>query len=161
MIEINFFSECKNDQDAKTVYRKLAKLFHPDITGNDEMMRKLQDQYESFKPNVSPSINGYTFNTIRGSTGFNQNVPFDHPLRQTIRDLENEIEIHKANYKTSKAYIDRLLFENDNLRKLQKLGLDLQVEIKEQARIICELQKITKQIPKTLSEHIKQWWSEL
>lgn len=43
----SFFSTCKTKEEAKTIYKNLVKLYHPDSpTGNKEMFEKIQEEYE-------------------------------------------------------------------------------------------------------------------
>lgn len=44
-----FFSECKTKQEAKELFRKLAKQYHPDKGGSPEIMHNLLKQYEEFE----------------------------------------------------------------------------------------------------------------
>ena len=43
----DFFKYCSDEKEIKTLYRKLARIHHPDLaTGNLEMMKQLNLQYE-------------------------------------------------------------------------------------------------------------------
>lgn len=42
------FYKCKNLNDAKILYRKLALRLHPDQGGSHELMTTLQEAYENF-----------------------------------------------------------------------------------------------------------------
>jgi len=44
-----YFGECKTKEEAKMVYRKLTKLYHPDsTTGNEEKFRAVEEEYERY-----------------------------------------------------------------------------------------------------------------
>lgn len=42
------FHNCKNSDEAKTLYRRLAKILHPDKGGYADLMALMQDAYELF-----------------------------------------------------------------------------------------------------------------
>lgn len=50
---MQYFKDCKDDKEAKKLFRKLAKEFHPDVGGSTEQMVELQRQYDSFDSNQS------------------------------------------------------------------------------------------------------------
>ena len=98
---MDFFSECKDKEEAKKVYRTLAKCFHPDKGGNNELMLQLKQQYEKFEPKYN-NFNQkrtsfyeqvfddakYQFNRINR----NSHIPFDHPIHDIVRGLNSRIE---------------------------------------------------------------------
>jgi|HubBroStandDraft_2_1064218.scaffolds.fasta_scaffold34457_3 hypothetical protein len=45
---MGWFDNCKTEDDAKLLFRKLAKLFHPDKGGDNDLMMQLQSHYDSF-----------------------------------------------------------------------------------------------------------------
>lgn len=45
-----YFASCKNKDEAKKLFRKLAKQYHPDHGGSKEKMIELQKQYDLFIP---------------------------------------------------------------------------------------------------------------
>ena len=46
---MDYFEHCKTPEDAITTYKKLVKLFHPDMpTGNKEHFQELDNQYREF-----------------------------------------------------------------------------------------------------------------
>ena len=40
-----YFKECHTIEEVKVRYRTLAKIFHPDCGGNNELMQRLNDEY--------------------------------------------------------------------------------------------------------------------
>ena len=46
---MNYFEHCKTLEEAKAIYKKLAKQFHPDMpSGNKEQFHELDNQYREF-----------------------------------------------------------------------------------------------------------------
>jgi hypothetical protein len=44
---MNWFTNCKNEQEIKTAYRVYAKANHPDLGGDTATMQEINRQYES------------------------------------------------------------------------------------------------------------------
>ena len=44
----NWFAGCKTAEEGKKLYRKLAKEFHPDVTGENETMKSINAAFTSF-----------------------------------------------------------------------------------------------------------------
>lgn len=103
---MDFFSSCKDKDEAKKVYRNLCKHFHPDKGGDPELMLELQKQYEKFEP--KNEVNNF-YNDLFNSQRFYGSPPlyefnrlrrgnFDNPLHEEIRKLKykiQELEIQK------------------------------------------------------------------
>ena len=47
---MNYFEDCSTLDEAKKVYWKLAKQFHPDKGGNEEDFKILNNQFHAFRP---------------------------------------------------------------------------------------------------------------
>lgn len=45
-MRFSYFKECKNLEDVKKTFRMLAKKFHPDLGGNAETFKKINNEYE-------------------------------------------------------------------------------------------------------------------
>jgi len=46
---MNYFSNCKTPEEAKSLYKKLAKELHPDTkNGNTEAFQGMEQQYREF-----------------------------------------------------------------------------------------------------------------
>lgn len=61
---LKFFKECKNLEDVKETYRKLAFLHHPDMGGDPEIMKAVNSEYETaFKQfkNIHRTAEGKTY----------------------------------------------------------------------------------------------------
>lgn len=90
---MNFFSECATEEEAKSVYYKLALHFHPDKGGDSDLMKMLIAQYDKWKSsrlnrsNSSPSYNSSRETSFK----FNTIIPFDHPIHLLIKKLNSDI----------------------------------------------------------------------
>lgn len=122
---MDIFCDCKNIDDAKALYRKLSKLYHPDTGGDKDLMMDLTKQYECFcggqRTQRPSSSGGYEFNTINRNKGFGYgaaasvNIPFDHPIQQELRELRN-----------TNAYLSaENIVKAAECRRLEKLGYEL------------------------------------
>ena len=43
---MRYFSDCKSMDDVKTMYRDLCKKYHPDLGGDEEIMKAINAEYE-------------------------------------------------------------------------------------------------------------------
>jgi curved DNA-binding protein CbpA len=46
---MDFFSKCKDQDEAKALFRKLSKNFHPDAGGDSDLMIELKKQYDEWE----------------------------------------------------------------------------------------------------------------
>lgn len=46
-MKIPFFAYCKDNEERKSLYRRLSKCFHPDRGGDNELMQCLNAEYEN------------------------------------------------------------------------------------------------------------------
>ncbi len=44
--QFTYFKDCKNLNDVKTTFRKLSKIHHPDLGGNVEIMKIINNEYD-------------------------------------------------------------------------------------------------------------------
>lgn len=44
--QFTYFNNCNNLQDVKTIFRQLAKKYHPDLGGNTEIFKIINNEYE-------------------------------------------------------------------------------------------------------------------
>jgi curved DNA-binding protein CbpA len=49
----NYFVNCETVEQAKKEYWRLAKQFHPDMGGDAETMKKINEEFNSFQPTVT------------------------------------------------------------------------------------------------------------
>lgn len=56
---MNYFKDCKTQDDVKRLYRELAKKLHPDTGGSQKDMVELQRQYEEMLKYGPENVNSY------------------------------------------------------------------------------------------------------
>jgi len=65
---VDFFSKCQTQEEAKKVFKKLCKYFHPDRGGDDELIIELYKQYDAWKP-IDNSGKGHANDAFRYASG--------------------------------------------------------------------------------------------
>lgn len=61
---MKYFTNCKTAEELKRVYRKLAKQLHPDLGGDTEEFKIMQNEYETMwerLKNIHTNSNGETY----------------------------------------------------------------------------------------------------
>lgn len=43
-----YFDNCKNLEELKSLYKELAKKFHPDMGGSEEIMKQINNEYDVY-----------------------------------------------------------------------------------------------------------------
>lgn len=119
---MNYFDGCYTMFEAKARFRELAKKHHPDAGGDAKTFAEISDQMDRFHPTRSEHSNSYYGNPSYGSASsakqdfdnrgaawskayagfqkgyrFNQTIPFDHPIHEEKRKLENELREAQKN----------------------------------------------------------------
>lgn len=56
---MKFFYGCTDEKEAKAIYHKLAKCFHPDKGGSNELMIELKKQYDNWDEPVTAQYNSH------------------------------------------------------------------------------------------------------
>lgn len=139
---MNFFNNCKTKEEAKKVFNKLAKHFHPDKGGDSELMIELKKQYEQWNkfgnaPLDFDEYSTFSFNKIHRNTPFSQfhtfkqDIPFDHPIHHDLRTAKHEI-----------VKLKEKLYEKE--RQIAKSDVSLEIlkkEYKELQESLFELSK--------------------
>lgn len=138
---MDFFSSCKTKEDAKKIFRQLAKMFHPDKSGDSTLMLELQRQHDAFDPNktlhadIPNNLNrgyewkrsSYTFNT----TNRHQ---YSNELDQMRNDKEYwRNKYHDMVYQCSSTSLV--------LERCKQTAKDLEEEVKVLRKEIKELKK--------------------
>lgn len=83
------FHNCKTPAEAKTIFRKLCLLLHPDKGGSNELMILLNESYERFlKPKVKEEI--YEKTQRSNSDKLFSGDPILEELIENLMDLQEE-----------------------------------------------------------------------
>lgn len=148
---MKFFHGCTSAKEAKEIYHKLAKCFHPDKGGNDELMKELTSQYETWDAPVidqNPFQRMYTPNNMdMGSNPFRRmNSTFDFEVKIQARDLE--ISILKARIQDASNEILRLNMykqkeAEDFEKRIIKLIEDLSKAMADNKRYADEIARLS------------------
>ncbi len=104
---MNFFSNCKSSEDAKEIFRKLSKCFHPDKGGNVDLMAELNKQYENWEGQSTQSYFSY------GQT------------MRVVIDPMADVNYYRMRYETSERTLQQTRI---NMQKLVSKVNDLQYE---------------------------------
>lgn len=79
----NYFAGCRNQDEVKEHYRKLALENHPDCSGSEETMKEINAQYQIAKAqSFAPDI--FNFNGIAGSSEGQVEFSVDFFRRRTV-----------------------------------------------------------------------------
>ncbi len=131
---MDFFCNCKTEQERKDLYRQLSKCFHPDKNGTDYLMCELNKQY-------SNPIQRESFHQkIMGN-----HIAFDHPIHEEIRRekkkneyLEHELKLKEQSIlhlRNFQSFTDK---QNIELRSQIK---SFEIEKEDLYKIISEVNK--------------------
>lgn len=173
---MDFFTLCKNKTEAKSVFRKLSKCFHPDKGGQNDLMVELQKQFDAWTPKPKESIQTQENPYAKFSFEVNPRVQI---LEQELAKLRKQLENPRAESEISrlKSYTDRLnnecsamainlLSKNQEIEKLTKEKaaavlekMDLEEKMQDIKEQLLELKEMIHDGPKevelTLWEKIK------
>lgn len=128
---MRFFTDCKTQEEAKAIYRKWAKVLHPDKGGDPDLMAKLKGQYDDYKSGKHVKEQFKQAFSQRTS-----DIPFDHPIHSQLRQLQidkaeltsqiNKLKLqfewHHSRIKAQDEKIDALL-DDINSATLEKQSL--------------------------------------
>jgi len=91
---MDFFSNCKTKEEAKSTFKRLCKCFHPDKGGEEALMIELKRQYDAWKP--SYEAQGYKFNfSVNGSSSVHLNSVYEQKISELnglVYHLRNELD---------------------------------------------------------------------
>lgn len=122
---MDFFADCKTEEQVKARYRELVKIHHPDVGGDSKTFIKIQKEYESWTGKQTHTA--FQFNQVHresdqarpfrkyaeSSPNYSHeanyhnpyvDVPFDHPLRKELFDLRNQLADYKQQYGTNRVW---------------------------------------------------------
>ncbi len=130
---MNFFNNCKNEKEAKEVFRNLSKCFHPDKGGNVELMTELNKQYEKWESyaNQSNQPKDSRFGSAPVDSEFGMNINYykmrceslERELFQTRHHLNveanrnNNVQWRFQHYETEIGKLNRQLQEEKEFHK--------------------------------------------
>jgi hypothetical protein len=138
---MQFFTACKDYDDAKALYYKLSNCFHPDKGGDMKLMTELNKQYEDFKKRGPEVINVSSMFMGSRAPYINRTVPFDHPIHNVINDLKAQIQ----RYEIKIGHIQKLNEEKSNIIKtLQNENIELFKKNIELGKAIINLENTLK-----------------
>ena len=104
---MNYFKDCITPEEAKILYKKLAKKLHPDMpTGNKADFQKMEEQYRSF---LASSLNEKQkdFSNKAQYMSYLENFFMENPeLLQTILNSLTESAAFKNFIKKNASIID-------------------------------------------------------
>lgn len=133
---MDFFTLCKNKTEAKSVFRKLSKCFHPDKGGQNDLMCELQKQFDAWTPGAkqaeTPLQNPYA--------AFEVN-PRVQILEKEITKLRKQLENPRAEAEISrlKSYTDRLNAECSAMAtNMLSKNIEIDLLVKQKASLINE-----------------------
>ena len=90
-----YFTGCSTLEDLKKLYHELAKKYHSDNGGNDEIMKEINAEYDAahkILKNIHRKADGTTWTAEPGSKAENHENPED--FRQMVKDLLDELLKH-------------------------------------------------------------------
>ncbi|HEY9885975.1 MAG TPA: hypothetical protein V6C96_01815 [Vampirovibrionales bacterium] len=100
-MENNFFTDCTSNKDVQSEYKRLVKLHHPDLGGDCETMKLINQALDFIK---SKSLQGYlSSQKIELSSG----------------DIESDISLNDLN---DKDFVEIVKFCQHNLIEVELVG---------------------------------------
>lgn len=119
---MNYFSKCKNLDDAKAKYRELAKEHHPDKGGDTKTMQDINLQYAQAKnkfKNGTWHQDSQPQNDSGGFGGFAEWMEAfkRHQREQEAYKAEKEAKRKKAEYEAQKKREEDLRRQGENAKK--------------------------------------------
>lgn len=75
----DFFKDCDTEQETKTRYRHLSKIFHPDLGGTAALFRELNDSYHA----KLKSLHG-TYNSKQDQADGKRQYQYDQAIEEDL-----------------------------------------------------------------------------
>ena len=115
----DFFSDCSTEQETKTRYRHLSKIFHPDLGGTAALFRELNDSYHAKLKSLHGSYNSKEdeydhaveedlINMIRAVQGLQLPETVEISLQGTWIWVKGTLKNSYGNYPLHSAHIPML-----------------------------------------------------
>lgn len=77
---MGFFKDCQTVEEAKFLYKNLARKYHPDLGGDLEMMKQVNHEYDLF-------LAGKDGTTSQGTDGKSHTYKYDQELEQELMQV--------------------------------------------------------------------------
>jgi len=146
---MDFFYDCVDEASRKERYRELSKVFHPDKSGSDKLMKELNRQYESdaqeFTTNVFHNSSRSYFSTIKGNAYSIEIERYNILLKQkneVISSLRSQVYVLSQELRSMRIALDEM---NQELEDSQKEVTDSKVKCREAAKAQLEAEKKLKE----------------
>lgn len=123
---MNYFKDCKNREEAKTIFRRLAKKLHPDHGGTHQEMMALTEQYEKYAVPIHERMNNSKHEDQKNKPKSNWHDQFnwEQEFKKTQEKRQEKVEIKDLEKK-----VQNLITELSGLyRKIRNLELALDNE---------------------------------
>jgi len=122
------FSECEDEAEGKALFRRLAKLLHPDMGGDNELMALLKNAHENFKISMlTPNSKAYRkppkYQKKQKYNKVYEEVFIDDPEIKIIEDIFEYAKNHKKFNISYVSSIKDFLNENGYVTEGQYNGL--------------------------------------
>ena len=147
---MDFFNDCKTQEEAKSTFKRLCKHFHPDKGGEESLMIELKKQYDDWKP--SYEAHNFNMKFTRHS-----NLSLDSVYEQKISELNGLV--HRLRSEIDILTIGRS-FDRDSYnaqvriqRGLEIVITDLNTQLKENKQEL--IQERDKHKNRSLADKIK------
>ena len=84
---MNYFKDCKTEQETKKAFRHLSKILHPDLGGTCELFRDLETEYRA----KLKSLNG-TYNCKEDEASGKRQYFYDETIEQDLINMLKAIQ---------------------------------------------------------------------
>jgi hypothetical protein len=103
---MDFFNDCKTQEEAKSTFKRLCKHFHPDKGGEESLMIELKKQYDAWNPTCGIRTNfdfiknpGYQF-SFNKTSNHSLNVVYEEKINELnglVHHLRIELDLLRIN----------------------------------------------------------------
>lgn len=145
---MDFFSDCKSQEEAKETFRRLCKCFHPDRGGEESLMVELKRQYDAWPPSYQPHHLNFTVHSSGLSSIYENKI---NELNRIIYQLRQEAELLRIHAAFDK---DAYNAEARKNRKLQEQMNELNEQLQKKKDELAQEHERIKNM--SLGEKIKK-----